>query len=61
MVKLERGETASCSACGRKVSVEESGTSSTTIWCCGQPMVPAGKNSAESSGSADRKNNSSGG
>ena len=55
MAELKRGEAATCSACGRKVLVEEGGTSSTTIWCCGEPMVPTEKNSEQSSGSMDRK------
>ncbi len=55
MATLKKGQTASCSACGRKVLVNECGTSLTTIWCCGQPME------AEAPGKAGKKPAGAGG
>ncbi len=38
MTELRKGESSACAVCGRRVVVEEVGTSSTPVWCCGQPM-----------------------
>ena len=43
MVKHKRGQKLFCIPCGRRIVIDASGVSETTIWCCGRPMQKKAK------------------